>query len=290
MALVLHPFLSMFARATDKQPRHRKRIPAGEEECQTAETNRARNQLSNTRCTELPSYHQNSQELQQDPLKHPQMLSRSNRPRQAQCIFNFPRRWQQQDRKRSWRAPERILTIKLTGRREMRSQRSRGALHGRGEEQLRCQYRPRCGERDIKVKRDRRVTRRGEAGLKKESDCREDVNRNKRWLWRWASVNVATARWTFNGTTGPGVSSGHPATFPFWSSPYPPRVAHLPPPTTPLMVIKIPGVVPGRLFVQAVLAINPTRRFRGLPDRRQPTQREEVYWRRGKHVPRHSIT
>ena len=27
----------MFARATDKRPRHRKRIPAGEEECQTAE-------------------------------------------------------------------------------------------------------------------------------------------------------------------------------------------------------------------------------------------------------------
>ena len=184
-------------------------------------TNRARNQLSNTRCTEVPSYHQNSQELQQDPLKHSQMLSRSNRPRQAQCIFNFPRRWQQQDRKRSWRAPERILTIKLTGRREMRSQRSRGALHGRGEEQLRCQYRPRCGERDIKVKRDRRVTRRGEAGLKKESDCGEDVDRNKRWLWRWASVNVATARWTFNGTTGPGVSSGHPATSPFLVQPIP---------------------------------------------------------------------
>lgn len=76
-------------------------------------------------------------------------------------------------------------TIKLTGRREMRSQkRNRGALHGRGEEQLSCQCRPRCGERDIKVKRDRRVTRRREAGLKKESDCGEDLDRNKRWLWR----------------------------------------------------------------------------------------------------------
>lgn len=60
---------------------------------------------------------------------------------------------------------------------------------------------------------------------------------------------------------------GSPERRPLLSSPSPPGFAHQPHQPLHSWPLSIPGILPGRLVVHAVLAIIPTRRFRWLPDR-----------------------
>lgn len=168
MALVLHPFFSTFTRPTDSS--QDTGISAREEGCQTAEQTEQEinypplDVLKSQTTIKTPK---NSNKIPSVTLK---MLSQSKptSPRSVhlQFVATVAAARPESEPTRIWKN----IDAKID--RQTRNAKSKKKSR---RMQLRCQYRPRCGERDLKVKRGRRVTRRWEAGLKKESDCGEDV-------------------------------------------------------------------------------------------------------------------